>query len=72
VGSLVAEAQKTGATLREVAARVLPTHSPTVAGRLEAVFDPEQAVRTRAAAGGTAPDAVRRALAEAAHRVRRP
>jgi argininosuccinate lyase len=72
VGSLVAEAQKTGATLREVAARVLPAHSPTVSARLEAVFDPEQAVRTRAAAGGTAPDAVRRALAEAAERVRRP
>jgi argininosuccinate lyase len=72
VGSLVAEAQKTGATLHEVAARVLPAHSPTVSARLEAVFDPEQAVRTRAAAGGTAPDAVRRALAEAAERVRRP
>jgi argininosuccinate lyase len=72
VGSLVAEAQKTGVTLREVAARVLPAHSPTVSARLEAVFDPEQAVRTRAAAGGTAPDAVRRALADAAERVRRP
>ena len=71
VGSLVAEAQKTGLPLREVAARVLPAHSPAVATRLDAVFDPDQAVRSRAAAGGTAPDAVRRSLAGAAERVRR-
>ena len=71
VGSLVAEAQKTGLTLREMAARVLPAHSPAVAARLDAVFDPDQAVRSRAAAGGTAPDAVRRSLAGAAERVRR-
>jgi argininosuccinate lyase len=70
VGSMVAEAQKKGATLREVAARVLPAHSPAVAARLDAVFDPDQAVRSRAAAGGTAPEAVRRSLAAAAERVR--
>jgi argininosuccinate lyase len=71
VGSLVAEAQKTGLTLRDVAARVLPAHSPAVAARLDAVFDPDQAVRSRAAAGGTAPEAVRQSLAGAAERVRR-
>jgi argininosuccinate lyase len=70
VGSLVAEAQKTGAPLREVAARVLPAQSPTVAARLESVFDPDQAVRSRSAPGGTAPEAVRRSLAAAADRVR--
>ncbi len=72
VGSLVAEAQKAGLTLREAAARALPAHSPAVAARLESVFDPDQAVRSRAATGGTAPDAVRRSLAGAAERVRRP
>jgi argininosuccinate lyase len=72
VGSMVAEAQKTGLTLRQVAARVLPADSPGVAARLDAVFDPDQAVRSRAAAGGTAPDAVRRSLAGAAERARRP
>jgi argininosuccinate lyase len=72
VGSLVAEAQKTGSTLREVAARALPAHSPGVAARLDAVFDPDEAVRSRSAPGGTAPDAVRQSLAAAAERVRRP
>ena len=72
VGSLVAEAQKAGLTLREAAARALPAHSPAVAARLESVFDPDQAVRSRAATGGTAPDAVRRSLAGAAERVGRP
>jgi argininosuccinate lyase len=70
VGSLVAEAQKTGTTLRDVAARVLPSHSPAVAARLQALFDPDQAVRAKAAPGGTAPDAVRDALAAAVRRVR--
>ncbi|PYQ50066.1 MAG: argininosuccinate lyase [Acidobacteria bacterium] len=69
VGSLVAEARKTGTTLKEAAARVLPAHSPAVAARLEALFDPDQAVRARVARGGTAPDAVRESLAAAAARV---
>jgi argininosuccinate lyase len=71
VGSLVAEAQKSGTTLRETAARVLPAHSPAVAARLAALFDPDQAVRAKAARGGTAPDAARESLAAAAERVRR-
>jgi argininosuccinate lyase len=71
VGSLVAEAQKTGAALSAVAARVLPAHSPAVAARLASVFDPDEAVRSRSAAGGTAPEAVKRSLADAAERVRR-
>jgi len=71
VGSLVAEARKGGTTLREAAARVLPAHCPAVASRLEAVFDPDQAVRAKAARGGTAPEAVRESLAAAVDRVRR-
>ena len=45
-----------------MAARVLPAHSPAVAARLDALFDPEAAVRAKAARGGTAPDAVRASL----------
>jgi argininosuccinate lyase len=70
VGSLVAEAQHTGATLRETAARVLASHSPAVAGRLEVLFDPAEAVRAKAAPGGTAPEAVRSALDAALARVK--
>lgn len=70
VGSLVAEAQQTGASLRETAARALPAHSPAVAGRLDALFDPDQAVRAKTAPGGTAPDAVQAALEAALGRVR--
>ena len=62
VGSLVAEAQAEGASLRAVAARRLPEASPAVAARLAALFDPRQAVRAKAARGGTAPDAVRASL----------
>jgi argininosuccinate lyase len=69
VGSLVAEAQKTGSTLRETAAGALPAQAPAVAARLPALFDPEQVVRTKAAPGGTAPDAVRAALEAARARV---
>ncbi|HEY7510815.1 MAG TPA: argininosuccinate lyase [Vicinamibacteria bacterium] len=70
VGTLVAEAQRSGATLREVAGRALATQAPKVAAALGAVFDPDQAVRAKAAAGGTAPDAVCAALAAARARVR--
>jgi argininosuccinate lyase len=65
VGSLVAEAQRTGQTLREAAARSLPAHSPAVAARLEELFDPDQAVRAKSAPGGTGPEAVRASLAAA-------
>ena len=62
VGSLVAESQAQGSTLRTVAARRLPEVSPAVAARVDSLFDPHQAVRTKAARGGTAPDAVRASL----------
>jgi argininosuccinate lyase len=70
VGSLVAEAQRSGATLREAAGRALATQAPKVAAALGAVFDPDQAVRAKAVPGGTAPDAVRASLAAARARVR--
>jgi argininosuccinate lyase len=70
VGQLVAEAARAGATLREAAARTLPSQSPAVAARLEALFNPDEAVRAKAVRGGTAPDAVRASLDAALRRVR--
>jgi len=70
VGQMVAEAARGGGTVREVAARTLPAHSPAVAARLENLFDPDQAVRAKAVRGGTAPEAVRASLDAALRRVR--
>jgi argininosuccinate lyase len=62
VGAIVAEAQRDGIAVRAAAVRVLPAHSPAVATQLDAIFDPLQAIRAKAARGGTAPDAVRASL----------
>ena len=62
VGSLVAAAQKSGRSLKAVAADELKTLAPAVAARLEALFDPLEAVKAKALVGGTAPDAVRVSL----------
>jgi argininosuccinate lyase len=62
VGSLVAEAQKTGRSLRETASVELKSLSPGVAERLDTLFDPLEAVRAKSLPGGTAPDAVRASL----------
>jgi argininosuccinate lyase len=70
VGGMVAEAQAQGTTLRAVAARVLPSHSPAVAARLDALFDPDRAVRAKSARGGTAPEAVLASLDAAVARLR--
>jgi argininosuccinate lyase len=72
VGSLVAEAQKSGEPLPAVAARALASTSPAVAAALGQIFDTDAAVRSKAALGGTAPDAVRASLAAALTRVGRP
>src|SRR6185295_6324170 len=48
VGQMVAEAGRARTTLRATAARVLPAHSPAVAARLAALFDPAEAVRAKA------------------------
>jgi argininosuccinate lyase len=58
VGSLVAEAQRTKKSLKETAALRLPAVSPKVARQLVRLFDPAEAVRAKAAPGGTAPKAV--------------
>jgi argininosuccinate lyase len=65
VGSLVTEAQRTGRTLFDVAASRLPELAPGLANRLDALFNPAQAVAAKVAPGGTAPDAVRASLAAA-------
>jgi argininosuccinate lyase len=62
VGALVAEAQRSGQSLRQTAAAGLKETSPAVAARLDALFDPLEAVRAKALPGGTAPDAVRASL----------
>jgi argininosuccinate lyase len=72
VGSLVAESQRSGEKLSTVAARVLSGQAPAVAARVSALFNPQEAVRAKAAPGGTAPEAVRAALAAALARVGTP
>jgi argininosuccinate lyase len=72
VGSLVAEAQRTGAKLSTVAGLSLAETAPAVAEHLDAVFDPARAVATRLAKGGTAPEALRSALAEVKRRAGTP
>jgi argininosuccinate lyase len=62
VGALVGESQKSGRSLKAVAAEKLPAVSPAVAARLDALFDPLEAVTAKSLRGGTAPDAVRASL----------
>jgi argininosuccinate lyase len=69
VAGLVAEARKTGASLRETARRALAKDHPRLAADVDALFDPERAVRTRSLPGGTDPDAVRASLRQAVARV---
>jgi argininosuccinate lyase len=70
VGALVAEAQKSGESLQKIAAAALASVAPAVAARLGPLFDPAEAVRAKAARGGTAPVAVRASLEAARARVR--
>jgi argininosuccinate lyase len=71
VGAIVAEAQRLGQPLREVAARTLLKKAPAIAARLDALMDPETAVRSRRARGGTAPETVRVSLQRARERLKR-
>ena len=59
------EAQTSGRSLRETAAEGLKDTSPAVAARLDALFDPDEAVKAKALPGGTAPAAVRASLDDA-------
>jgi argininosuccinate lyase len=70
VGALVGEAQRSGRSLKAVAAERLPSVSPAVAARLDALFDPLEAVRAKALRGGAAPQAARASLDAALARVR--
>ncbi|MCM2258130.1 MAG: argininosuccinate lyase [Vicinamibacteria bacterium] len=63
VGALVAEAQASGRPLREVARERLQAEHSGVAARIDTIFDPDEAVRAKAAEGGTAPETVRASLA---------
>jgi argininosuccinate lyase len=72
VGSIVAEAQREGASLAAAAAKTLRSHSPAVVARLEGLLDPAEAVRSKAARGGTAPEAVRASLRAALARLDAP
>ena len=69
VAALVAEARRSGASLRETARRALAKDHPRLAADADALFDPERVVRTRSLVGGTAPDAVRESLRQAAGKV---
>jgi argininosuccinate lyase len=71
VGSLVADAQKSGRSLKAVAVEMLAKLSPAVAARLDTLFDPLEAVKAKSLVGGTAPDAVRASLDAALARVTR-
>jgi argininosuccinate lyase len=70
VGAFVGESQKTGRGLKAVAAEKLPAVSPAVAARLDALFDPLEAVKAKSLLGGAAPEAVRASLDAALARVR--
>lgn len=69
VGALVADAQRSGRSLRTVAAEKLKADSAGVAARLDALFDPLEAVKAKSLVGGAAPDAVRASLDQALARV---
>lgn len=70
VGALVGESQRGGRSLKAVALERLPPISPAVAARLDALFDPLEAVRAKALRGGAAPQAARASLEAALARVR--
>ena len=65
VGGLVAQARRDGLDLKTAAAQALAKTFPSVASRLDELFDPRRAITLRAATGGTAPEAVRASLAAA-------
>ena len=70
VGALVAEAGRTGLTLRRVLRQALAPQSQQIAARLEGLLDPDQAVRAKACRGGTAPEAALASLEAVLKRVR--
>ena len=71
VGALVADSQKSGRSLKSVAAETLASVSPAVTARLDVLFDPLEAVKAKSLVGGAAPDAVRVSLDAALARASR-
>jgi argininosuccinate lyase len=71
VGAMVAESQKSKKPLREVAGTMVAGDYPALAARLDSLFDLDRAVAAKAAPGGTAPEAVKAALAAALRAVGR-
>jgi argininosuccinate lyase len=71
VGAMVAESQKTGKPLRDVAGRMIAKEFPALAARLDDLFDLDRAIAAKAAPGGTAPEAARAGLASALRAVGR-
>jgi argininosuccinate lyase len=72
VAALVAQARRTGGSLRETARQALAKDHPRLAGDVDSLFDPESAVRARSLPGGTDPDAVRASLRMAVEKMGRP
>ncbi len=70
VGSLIAEAQKSGTSLKQAAATRLASLPPEVAEEAHRLFDPLEVVKSKAVRGGTAPEAVRASLQTALDRIR--
>lgn len=70
VGSMVADAARTGTPLRDLARKALQKKHPELASRIGDFFDPGKAAAAKAARGGTAPAAVRASLRAARARVR--
>jgi len=69
VGALVSEAQRSGRSLKAVAAERLPSVSSAVAARLDTLLDPFEAVKAKSLRGGAAPEAARASLEAALARV---
>jgi argininosuccinate lyase len=71
VGELVSAAQALKRPLREIARERLRAQHPALAARVDAIFDPDEAVRAKSTEGGTAPETVRASLSAARALVRR-
>src|SRR6185503_11790857 len=70
VGTIVRHAVETGSTLEALPLATLRAFSPLIGDDVASAITVDASLRARAVSGGTAPDAVRRALAQARELVR--
>jgi argininosuccinate lyase len=70
VGSLVLESVRSGRHPSSWTAEELAAFSPEFTPEMVRLMDPAEGMKTRVVPGGTAPETVRRALAEAEHRLK--